>query len=201
MRVPKHFSASISQVNNSTRKQGVSLSRLFKLLDKRSNYVLTFVAFFLVIIPLPMPPGFSTILAIPAIFITLQICFSRKRVLIPKCISGCRISKKIIKKIDVSSRKYLTFVEKLTKKRLLFVVSPKIQHVYNVILLLFALSSAVPIPFLCMIPAIAGVLMSAGMIVKDGILIILSLITGFTGVFLIYLTIKTLVVFKDYLPL
>ncbi len=201
MRAVKKFSTSISQVNNSTRKKGVSLSRLFKLLDKRSNYILTFVAFFLIIIPLPVLPGFSIILAIPSIFITLQICFFNERVFIPKCISSCRISKNIIRKIDNSSRRYLTFMEKLTKKRLLFFVSPKLQQVYNIILFLFAISSAVPIPFLCMIPAFGGVLMSAGLIVKDGILTVLSLIIGFTGMTLIYLTIKTLVLVKNYLPL
>ena len=198
----KKFSASILRVNNSTRKQGVSLSRLFKLLDKRSNYVLTFVAFFLVVIPLPTPPGFSTILALPSIFITLQICFRHnKRVYVPKCISQCRISKNIIKKIDKSSRRYLMFMEKLTKKRLFFLISPKLQQIYNIILLILAFASATPIPFLCAIPAFAGLLMSAGLIVRDGLLIILSLTLGGVGVSLIYLTIKTLSIFKEYLPL
>lgn len=201
MRSIRRFSTSILQVNNSTRKQGISISRLLKLLDKRSNYILTFVSFFLVTIPLPTPPGFSIFLALPSIFITLQICFCKKGMFLPKWIAKLRINKKIIKKVDSSSRKYLMFMEKLTKKRLSFFVSPKLQKIYNIILLIFAFTSAVPIPFLCMIPAFAGVLMSAGLIVKDGMLVVLSMIVGCIGMSSIYLTIKTLSIVKDYLLL
>lgn len=201
MRMVKHFSTSILQANSSTRKQGVSISRLFKLLDKRSNYILTFVAFFLIVIPLPTPPGFSIVLAIPSIFITLQICCSNGRVYLPNRIKSIKISKKMIKKIDKASRKYLDFIEKLTKKRLLFMTSASLMKLYNVILLILAFASAIPIPFICMVPATAGILLSAGLIVKDGLLTLLALVIGFTGGSLIYLTIKTLSIVKDYLPL
>jgi hypothetical protein len=52
-----------------------------------------------------------------------------------------------------------------------------------------------------MVPATAGILLSAGLIVKDGLLTLLALVIGFTGGSLIYLTIKTLSIVKDYLPL
>ena len=200
MRAIQKFSTSISQINNSTRKQGISVSRLFKLLDRRSNYILTFVAFFLVVIPLPTPPGFSTILALPAIFISIQICCFNK-VYLPKWLAQIRINKNFIKKIDHASKRYLIIIENLTKQRFSITTSSKLQKIYNVVLLILALASAVPVPFLCMVPASAGVLMSAGLIVKDGLLTVLSLLIGGIGISLIYLTIKTLVLIRDYLPL
>ena len=90
MRIPKKFSTSISQVNRSTRKNGVSIGRIFKLIDKRSNYVFSFVAFSLVIIPLPTPPGFSLILALPAIFLTFQICL-KGEIYTPKFLSDLKL--------------------------------------------------------------------------------------------------------------
>ena len=201
MRAIKHFATSISQVNYSTRKHGLSVSRLFKLLDKRSNYILTFTSFLILIVPLPTPPGFSIILALPAIFITIQICFRNGNVFLPKYIKELRINKTIIRKIDNASRQYLKFIEKLTRKRLLFLTSRKLLFFYNIILLCLALASAIPVPFVCMIPALAGVLLSAGLIVSDGLLILISFIIGSTGASVIYLTIKTLLVLKEYLPL
>jgi len=198
MRLPKTFSTSISQVNQSTRKNGVSIGRIFKLIDKRSNYVLSFVSFSLVSIPLPTPPGFSVILALPAIFITFQICV-KGEVYTPKLLSNLKISKKFVRYIDTASKKYLIFIEKLTRKRLKFLTSQHLTPFYNVILFILALSSAVPIPFICMLPAIGGLLMSAGLIVKDGLFILLSCVVSTVGCSLIYLTIKTLFIAKNYL--
>ena len=201
MRQARRFATSVLQVNNSTRKHGISVSRLFKLLDRRSNYILTLTAFLLVVVPLPTPPGFSTILALPSIFITAQICCLNDRVYIPRWLSKIKINKIFIKKIDRASRWYLQYAEKLTKRRFVFFVSPTLHKVYNIVLLFFAFASAIPVPFLCMIPALAGVLMSAGLIVKDGILILAAMLVGCFGSGLIYLTIKTLILLKEYIPL
>ena len=201
MRAKETFSSSISQVNNSTRRHGVSIGRLFKLLDRRSNYIISFVAFFLIVLPLPTPPGFSIILALPAIFITMQMCYKHERIWLPKILTNIKISKNIVKTIDEVSRKYLEFIEKCTRKRFMFIVSPKLQRLYDILLLIFAICAAVPIPFICMVPAIAGLLLSAGLIVKDGILAIISLFVGLFGISLIYLSIKTFMFVKDYLPI
>lgn len=176
------------------------MSRLFKLLDKRSNYILTFVAFFILILPIPTP-GLSIILALPAIFITAQTCITNQRIWIPQYISQIKISKKIITNIDNISKKYLNFIEKLTRKRLLFLTSQKLNKFYNIYLLILALSSAVPVPVVCQVPAIAGVLLSAGLIVKDGLLVLVSFIIGTTGISLLYATIKAFLFVKDYLVL
>ena len=199
MRIPKKFSTSISQVNQSTRKNGVSIGRIFKLIDKRSNYVFSFVAFSLVIIPLPTPPGFSLILALPAIFLTFQICL-KGEIYTPKFLSDLKISKKFVRYIDKASRKYLVFIEHLTRKRLKFLASSKITPIYHIIPFVLAISSALPIPFICMLPALGGLLLSAGLIVKDGVFILLSFIVATLGWSLIYLTIKTLFIAKNYLP-
>ena len=201
MRAIRCFASSITYVNNSTRKHGLSVSRLFKLLDRRSNYVLTLVAFVLLIIPLPTPPGFSTVLALPAIFITAQLCVRNDKVFLPKCISEMRINKHIVRKLDLASKKYLSIVEKITRKRFRCLVDAKLKLFYNIILFALACSAAVPIPFVCMIPAFAGVLLSSGLIVSDGLLVVISFIVGCTGMSVIYLTIKTLFLFKQYLPL
>ena len=200
MRATNTFSSSISQVNNSVRKKGVSVGRLFKLLDRRSNYIITFVSFWLILLPLPLPPGFTTILALPSIFITMQMCYKHDRIWIPKFISQIHIKKSIIKTIDSISRKYLCFIEKLTRKRMVILVSPKLQKIYDIILLIFALSSAVPVPFLCMIPAVGGILLSAGLIVKDGLITTISLFIGSIGMFIIWEAIKTFIAITDYIP-
>ncbi len=194
-----NFLASFSYINNCTRKRGITVNRLFGLLGKRSNYISSFISFAIIILPIPMPPGLSTILAIPALFITSQILVGRERVWIPRWLSEVRISKKIIRTIDDVSRKYLDKIEAITQRRLVILVTPKLYKVYDVLLLVSALCSAIPIPFICMIPALAGMLLSVALIVKDGLFVIISLITGITGIIFMSLTIKTFLAVKDYL--
>ena len=194
-----NFSASFSHINNSTRKRGISINRLFRLLGKRSNYVFVFVSFLIIIVPIPIPPGLSTIIAIPALFITSQIVIGKDKVWIPKWLSEVRISKNVIRTIDKISRKYLNKIDSITQERLTIVVSPNLHKIYDILLLVFALFSAMPVPFLCMIPAFAGALLSIALIVKDGLLTIVGLVTGAVGIVFILLTIKTFVAIKDYL--
>ena len=197
MKMVSKIATTFTNINSKTKKNGLSVSKLFNLLGKRSNYVLSFVAFSLVALPLPTPPGFSTMLAVPIIFITIQMVIGRDKIILPKFLSKIMIKKSIIRVIDNVCKKYLSKIEKLTHKRLLLLINSKFYVLYNILLLIFALYSAIPIPFLCMIPAIAGMLLSAGLIVKDGFLIMISTIIGFIGIFAIFISLRTLFLVKD----
>ena len=201
MRVGLEFSSIFARINNSTRKRGISLSRLFYLIGRDSYYIATFATFCLVILPLPIPPGCSIILAIPAIFITSQMVCGKKQICIPKFIANFKINKNIVRKIDSVSKAYLTKMESITKRRFIFFVSPKLDKIYNLLLFVLAISSAIPIPFLCMVPATAGVLLSIGLMVKDGLLVVISFIVSLFGISGIWFSIKALLTIKSVLPL
>ena len=194
-----NFATSITRINNSTRDKGISISRLFGIIDRRSNYIISLLSFLLVLMPIPTPPGFSIIFAIPSIFITMQLCCGVKEIYIPKKILNITISKNVIRKIDSSTKKYLYFINRITKQRLSFIMSENTRQIYNIILFVFALMSAVPIPFICMLPALAGALLSISLIIKDGFLTIISFIIGIISSILIWTTIKVVVNIKDYL--
>lgn len=197
MRVSEEFSSIFSRVNNSTRKRGISIARLFCLIGGASNYVLTFATFTIIVLPLPLPPGCSTVLAIPAIFITTQIVCETKKIWIPRVISNIRLSKNLIRRIDITSRKYISKADKITKRRLSFLASRKLNRIYNLLLFVLALLSAVPIPFVCVIPAFAGIILSIGLVVKDGLLIVLGLLISFTGMVSVWFTLQALLTIKN----
>ncbi len=201
MRVGWEFSSIFSRINNSTRKRGISVSRLFYLIGRDSSYIATFATFCLVILPLPIPPGCSIILAIPAIFITAQMVCGKKQIWIPSFIANFKINKNIVRKIDGVSKAYLIKMESITKRRFVIFVSQRLDKVYNLLLFVMAISSAIPIPFVCMVPAFAGVLLSIGLIVRDGLLVVVSFVVAFFGLSGIWLSIKALLTIKSVLPL
>ncbi len=187
------------QIDGSTKKHGITINKLFHLIGNRSNYILTFFACLLISLPLPLPPGFSTLLALPSVFISIQnLLFNR--VFVPNFIGHLRISKNFIRTFNKISQKYLIFIEKITRRRLDFITSKYTKKLHDIALFLFTLCSMIPIPFICIIPAVAGMLLSAGLVVKDGLLIVISWIIGCIGIILISGTIETLFKLKDIIP-
>lgn len=190
----------ITQINNSTKSNGISVARLVKLIGKRSHYVMSFLSFLLVLLPIPMPPGFVLILAFPSLLITAQILYGVDKIFLPKFILEIKISKAIIRKIDALSKKYLQKVEKMTKKRIQVLSNPKLRKIQDVILFICALGCAMPIPFVCMVPAFAGACLSASLIIGDGLLTIIGWLCCCVGWGLIWSTIKAFILLKNHIP-
>ena len=194
------FSNTISQVNGCTRKHGITVRRLFRLIGNRSTYILLFLSFFIVSLPFPMPPGFTMILAIPSILFAAQNLYGVETLYVPKFINEIRVSKNVIRKIDKISRKYVFTIEKITCQRLSFLCGPKVRKIHDIVLLIFAIASAVPIPMLCIIPALGGVLLSIGLVVSDGLLIIISWLIGTVGISIIWTAIIAFIKVKEVVP-
>ena len=196
------FSHTFLQINGYTKKKGIKVSKLFHLIGKRSNYILSFFSYMVIAIPLPIPPGFSTVLALIPIFITIQNLYNREKVIwVPKIISNLRISKNFIRKFNSISQKYFVLIDKFTKQRLHFITSKYMYKINDIALLIFAVMSAIPIPFEYMVPAIAGMLLSAGLVMKDGLLVIISWIVGIIGISIIAGTIEAVLKIKTIIPI
>ena len=195
------MSLTITQVNSSTRKRGITISRLIKLIGNECNYIFIFLTCMVIALPLPFPPGFSVVLAIPSIILSFQNLFFRKKIFLPRYILKLRISKHFIRNIDKLSKKYLILIEKLTKQRFEFLSKGVFKVINDCLLLIFCIATALPVPFLCMIPSWAGLFLSMGLMIKDGFLIIFSWLVGFTGIHLIYFAVKAILTVKNVVPL
>ena len=141
------------------------------------------------------------ILAIPSILFAAQNLYGAETLYVPKFINEIRVSKNVIRKIDKISRKYFFTIEKITCQRFSFLCGSKTKKIHNIVLLIFAIASAVPIPMLCIIPALGGVLLSIGLVVSDGLLIIISWFVGAVGISLIWTAIIAFIKVKDIVAL
>ena len=195
------FSQAVYQIDGITRHRGISINKLFALIGGRSNYILSFFAFLIVSLPIPLPIGFSTILALPAVFIATQILIRNKRIWLPKFIAQLCIGKKFIRSFNEISMKYLLWIENFTQQRLNFITSKYTKKLNDIWLFVFAVFAMIPIPVICIIPAVAGALLSAGLVLKDGLLVIISWIIGLVGIVIISGSVELALRFKDYVPL
>ncbi len=128
-------------------------------------------------IPLPSPPGWSTLFAVPLVFVSIQMMLGRDTPWIPKWLGNKVIKKSSLKFMVDSFLPRLRWIEKFLKPRL-FILTASLQAEKFLGLLYFLLSiiMALPIPLMNFLPGITILVMSIGLITKDGIIILLGLL-------------------------
>ena len=132
-------------------------------------------------LPLPVPPGLTTIAAIPLLLFCAQMLLGMRTPYLPKYILNKEFKKNIMHSIFHKSLFYLKKIEKVVHVRL-WVFSSKLGNmITNIFCTLFAISIALPIPLTNFIPAIGIALISLGILNKDGIIVFLGIIIGCIG--------------------
>lgn len=157
----------------------ISLFEINTALHER-GFGLLMVIFALVIIFLP--PGITAIPALPIVFFSVQMIMGRDAPWLPKWLGNKTIKRSSLAALIVKTSPKLRKVEKLLRPRLSFAASPTGERVIGMFALTFALSIVVPLPFTNFLPSMGIILMSLGMLSKDGIPIVLGMLVGTTGI-------------------
>ena len=163
----------------------ISLFEINTALHER-GFGLLMIIFALVIICLP--PGLTAIPAFPIVFFSIQMIMGKDSPWLPKWLGNKTIKRSSLAALIVKASPKIRRVEKLLRPRLSFAASPTGERVIGVFSLVFALSIIVPLPLTNFLPGVGIILMSLGMLSKDGIPIVFGMLTGTVG-----LTVTTMV--------
>lgn len=159
----------------------VSLGELMRVLQERGFGLLMVVLVLPNCVPIPVPPGVSTVFSVPLVFLAVQMLIGHPVPWLPKW-----LRKKTIKRVTLAAMvsklsPKLKIVEKLLKPRLTFFDSNAGERIIGFFWILFAISIAVPLPMTNFIPGIGILLMSLGLLSRDGLVILLGIIVGILG--------------------
>lgn len=80
-------------------------------------------------------------------------------------------------------------VEKILKPRLSFITSLLAERIIGVFILIFSSSILMPIPLSNLIPGLGVLIISFGLMGKDGLIVIFGITVGITGVVIAITTI------------
>lgn len=150
--------------------------------DFHENGILLAMVFFSlpVAIPLPYPPGFTTIMGIPLMILSVQMLLGSKKVQLPKKINEYELNNSSLKAISDKVVPKLVSVEKYIRPRMAFAKSVYCEQMVGLISLVAAFSVALPIPLTNALPALGISVMSLGLLNRDGLVILGGvLITAF----------------------
>ena len=130
-------------------------------------------------------PGFSAIVAIPNGIISSQMIRGKNQIQLPKYFLKRALSRKLFAAAVHAILPSLERIEKNVKPRGRWVNHPWTKRFLGVFILILAGVIALPIPWTCMVAAIATILIGLGMVEKNGALISLGILLGLASIALV----------------
>lgn len=158
-----------------TTRPRISLGQLLRALDDRALGALLLI--FSLPCVIPMPPGTSTVLGTPLVFLTAQLMLSLAPWL-PEFISRRSIARTDFAAVVARMAPWLARAENLLKPRLLWVTCSVGERLVGLVCLYLAIVLVLPIPLGNMLPALAISLMALGVLERDGVWVIAGLLTA-----------------------
>ncbi|MFP3027038.1 MAG: exopolysaccharide biosynthesis protein, partial [Wolbachia sp.] len=135
-------------------------------------------------VPIPVPPGYTTILSIPLILFSLQLLFGFDSPWMPSWLERRSFQRSTLAFVVEKTSPVLEKIEKFMKPRLSFIFYGPGEKILAFMMLLCAIIIALPLPFTHFLPAIGTTLISLGIMSKDGFLSILGVLVSLCALLL-----------------
>lgn len=176
---PPDGKATLSAVLQALARDGtrthVSIGDLLAALGDRALAALLFV--FAVPNVLPVPPGTSTLLGAPLIFLAAQLTFGR-RPWLPALIARRSMTRHDFAILVRRIGPWLARAERLLRPRAVALTLPPMEHVVGLVCLLLAVVLVLPVPLGNMLPALAISLLALGVLERDGLWVLAGLVAA-----------------------
>jgi hypothetical protein len=156
-------------------RERIAVSDLLAALGDRALAALLFV--FAVPNVLPVPPGTSSILGAPLVFLAAQLAFGR-RPWLPAVIARRSMTRADFAALVRRIGPWLERAERLLKPRAIRLALPPMEYLLGLVCLLLAVVLVLPVPLGNMLPALAISLFALGILERDGLWVLAGLATA-----------------------
>jgi hypothetical protein len=179
-RVP--LSQLLVQIAQDASRERISVRDLLSALQDRAIGAMIFVFALPNIIPLP--PGASSILGAPLLFLTAQLAVGRKPWL-PQAIADRSVDRVHFEAVVKRMTPWLARGERMLRPRLQSLASPPMEYLIGVICFLLAVILFLPIPMGNIPPAIAISLFALAILERDGVWVIAAFCTTIIAIVIV----------------
>lgn len=169
------LSVVLFRLANDSSRERISVGDLLAALGDRAIGALMF--FFAAPNILPVPPGVSTLLGAPLLFLSAQLMLGM-RPWLPGVVTRRSLSREDLATLVRRIVPWLARAEKLLKPRLPVLVRPPVEYVVGLVCLVLAAVLMLPIPLGNTLPALAISLLALGVLERDGAWIALGLLAS-----------------------
>ena len=127
---------------------------------------------------IPFLYGIPQIVALPLMFVSAQILLGRSAPWLPARLAARNVSTTALHDLANRARPWLERIEALSRPRLTALTHPPIDRIVGIALVLFSASILVPLPGTNTVPGFAVVIVSMGLLQRDGILVLAGSVVG-----------------------
>lgn len=170
----------IEDVVNKSSADRIPVRDLVEAMDAIGfGLVMMIFAFGIVI---PLPPPFPSIISIPLAIFSLQMALGYSAPKLPKRFSDLSVKRSVLAMLVQKSSPYIRRVERILKPRFSFMTYGIMERIIGVFTLIFSISIFLPIPLSNFIPGLGILIISFGLLGKDGLIVIIGIIVGSIGI-------------------
>lgn len=166
------LSAMLQALADDARRERVSVADLLAALGDRALAALLFVFAFPNV--LPVPPGTSSVLGAPLVFLAAQLALDMKAWL-PGVIANRSMAHADYAALVRRIVPWLARAERLMRPRATALASGAMESVVGFVCLMLSLVLVLPIPLGNMLPALAICLLALGILERDGLWVLAGL--------------------------
>jgi hypothetical protein len=127
---------------------------------------------------IPFLYGIPQIVALPLLFVSGQIMLGRRLPWLPARLGARTVTKEGLTNLARRAEPWLLRIEAVSRPRLIALTRAPLDQLVGIALVLFSASILVPLPGTNTVPGIAVVIVSMGLLQRDGVLVILGGILG-----------------------
>ena len=165
--------AALEAIAADAPETGLTLAQLFERLGDRAFGVMMFT----LAIPAFIPVA-GAVVSIPMLVLAGQMAAGRGEPWLPANLAGRRIEKSGLRDMARFARRWLGWLERLARSRYQRFTGMWGERVCGLLFTVFAASILIPLFFSNGVPAAAILLASLGLIMSDGVLVLIGLILG-----------------------
>lgn len=162
----------------------ISFKRLLEAFHERGFGF--FLLLFSLPAALPVPAfGLNTIIALPLLLLTAQQAIGRHTIWVPEKFKSKTISKERIDRFVISATLWVKRLEIFIKPRLAFITQGVFSYLIGIMGFVMALAVSIPLPLTNTVPSFGIAMMAIGVLMRDGLAVIVGAIVGMLWVILL----------------
>jgi hypothetical protein len=174
----RSISGVLEDLSNNLGEAPVSMAFIRESFHERGFGFLLILFALPMALPMPVPPGINLIFGVPILLLTAQQAMGRHTIWMPKSMLALSLPAPKIKFLIQGILPFLRWLEYISKPRLGFMTQGACSHVIGFLGFLMALFICIPLPLTNTVPSLGIVLMSLGVIMRDGVAVIAGAIIG-----------------------
>ena len=175
---PRHINDILDELLGKITPENNKMGDILDVLHERGFGILIFILALPMALPVPVPPGMNLLFALPLAFLTFQQIYGAHTPWLPEFMTRKEVNPDKLKDLLRKSKPWLNRISAITKPRMGWVTNPPFSNLIGVLGFLFSLCVCIPVPLTNTVPSFAILFMALGIIMRDGVTIILGMIIG-----------------------